>query len=1029
MAFDDWVADEIAATPMPVVDLSQSSIPQPPNDGTVVQYDLLARRFVTLGPAPDPAAAPSMGLEGVGETDRLIPDEDLRNFSSPLVLVNDPAPWPFRANCKLVFHFPGEPSTRTHHCSATLVDSRHAVTAGHCIYDTNEHRWFDQARIIPAFNNINPGGSVVGDPFDTATYPYGFADGTFAVTFQCWTGGPNNNPPPANYDCDVAIIRLDRPVGALTGWYGWGPRGGCDFFQQTSFTNRSYPADTPYTGRRMFERSGTFDSCESSLFGWWGNNIIFNSRSWGGQSGSSTVAVVNGERRVYSILSFTNLTTQLTGAVAIDVPTSNYWADFIAAATPATPDRIPLNVRAAPTQVAGRDVFNLDFLVHNYASVASSGACEFEVYLSSDRTISAGDTRLGIGTFDSAMGPKNSLRVNVVAGFLPIPPQTAAGNYYLGIVLTTPDARSDNNTVHVVDVAPIQVLEIGACCQPDGHCLAEMTNPACQAAGGAYHGNGTVCTPNPCPGVQGACCSFSGVCSLTTEIGCQGSGIYIGDFTTCAGVGQCPNTGACCSPGGTCRIASISDCVLPCEYYGNLTTCTSGICDVPPIVNCCFYFEHVCAFMTRPACVDAGGESWDFDCGTFACWEKRDAEPAPPQSDRAPGVWCCLPNGSCTILNTFSCEVCRNGETYKTEFDCLDCAADPATGACCYGLGVCERLTSVQCDNASGVFLGAGVSCAGVDCASAIGACCAAGQSCALSTEEQCTAQAGTYLGDGVDCGDCPAPEPTGACCQANAQCNLLTAVQCAALAAAYLGDGVSCSPYPCPALRGACCLLSGACILASASDCGDVGGGYHGDNSACEPETCPPIHSGACCTASGVCAVLSTFDCFLQFGDYQGDDTTCTPHPCSPPATGACCLAEGVCEVRSMLDCQGTTSLFLGDGTTCEAGVCDLPTGACCAADQSCSVRTRVECEGGGGRYDGDKTECGASTCGAGRGDMNCDGFITVSDIGGFVLALTNPAGYAVQYPNCYRINADINADGQVSVSDIGGFIALLVQ
>ncbi|MDX2197475.1 MAG: Ig-like domain-containing protein [Phycisphaerae bacterium] len=59
--------------------------------------------------------------------------------------------------------------------------------------------------------------------------------------------------------------------------------------------------------------------------------------------------------------------------------------------------------------------------------------------------------------------------------------------------------------------------------------------------------------------------------------------------------------------------------------------------------------------------------------------------------------------------------------------------------------------------------------------------------------------------------------------------------------------------------------------------------------------------------------------------------------------------------------------------------------------------------------------------------GDMNCDGFVTVGDISGFVLALTDPAGYAAAYPSCDIMNADVNEDGFVSVGDIGPFVLLL--
>jgi hypothetical protein len=59
--------------------------------------------------------------------------------------------------------------------------------------------------------------------------------------------------------------------------------------------------------------------------------------------------------------------------------------------------------------------------------------------------------------------------------------------------------------------------------------------------------------------------------------------------------------------------------------------------------------------------------------------------------------------------------------------------------------------------------------------------------------------------------------------------------------------------------------------------------------------------------------------------------------------------------------------------------------------------------------------------------GDMNCDGVVTVSDVGPFVLAVTNPAGYAAQFPACPILNGDINGDGFVTVADIGGFVALV--
>jgi hypothetical protein len=59
--------------------------------------------------------------------------------------------------------------------------------------------------------------------------------------------------------------------------------------------------------------------------------------------------------------------------------------------------------------------------------------------------------------------------------------------------------------------------------------------------------------------------------------------------------------------------------------------------------------------------------------------------------------------------------------------------------------------------------------------------------------------------------------------------------------------------------------------------------------------------------------------------------------------------------------------------------------------------------------------------------GDLNCDGAINAFDIDPFVLALTDPAGYAEEYPDCDYMLADINGDGVVNAFDIDPFVALL--
>jgi len=82
---------------------------------------------------------------------------------------------------------------------------------------------------------------------------------------------------------------------------------------------------------------------------------------------------------------------------------------------------------------------------------------------------------------------------------------------------------------------------------------------------------------------------------------------------------------------------------------------------------------------------------------------------------------------------------------------------------------------------------------------------------------------------------------------------------------------------------------------------------------------------------------------------------------------------------------------------------------------------------------WDGDgsggaRVDMGADEFGSYRfGDLNCDAKLNNFDIDPFVLALTNPAGYAQKFPDCDRMLGDINADGSLNNFDIDPFVKVL--
>jgi hypothetical protein len=246
-------------------------------------------------------------------------------------------------------------------------------------------------------------------------------------------------------------------------------------------------------------------------------------------------------------------------------------------------------------------------------------------------------------------------------------------------------------------------------------------------------------------------------------------------------------------------------------------------------------------------------------------------------------------------------------------------------------------------------------------------------------------------------------------------------------------------TPLNCTPGSGACCLTTGACDIRLASDCAALGGLYQGDGTTCTGVSCPQP-TGACCFPStGGCLNLQMNDCTAAGGIYGGNGTACATFVCFPE--GACCLPNGTCTGPvTPAQCQDQGGVFQGNATSCGSVTCPQPTGACCfPSTGGCLNLTETNCVVAGGAWKGAGTNCSqagvcaASTCGD-CADTNCDGTISVSDIGPFVAAVTGgEAGWAATFdgdPPCdYLCANDMNNDNAVSVGDIGAFVSRIAN
>ena len=145
--------------------------------------------------------------------------------------------YPWSAQCKIYMTI----KNVRYQGSATLIDMKCAITAGHCVHGGKNSSWATNVVVHPRWD---------GDADQ-----YGSANGIQLLT---WTGWSNNS----DFNHDMGAIRLDRPVGYLTGWLGYGYNTSNNFYKTTTFNVAGYPAEGGYAGQphALYYGYGTFDN-------------------------------------------------------------------------------------------------------------------------------------------------------------------------------------------------------------------------------------------------------------------------------------------------------------------------------------------------------------------------------------------------------------------------------------------------------------------------------------------------------------------------------------------------------------------------------------------------------------------------------------------------------------------------------------------------------------------------------------------------------------------------------------------------
>jgi hypothetical protein len=369
----------------------------------------------------------------------------------------------------------------------------------------------------------------------------------------------------------------------------------------------------------------------------------------------------------------------------------------------------------------------------------------------------------------------------------------------------------------------------------------------CFGAGYTFNGAGTTCGGVTCA-AAGACCLPNSTCISTDPVACQSqAGIYWGNGVACGSVACAPalsTTYVSNNNGGTTSTMFMDVTVNPATNPAGLRVTSLDLNMAPETPNPFQVPFSLDIYITAPGGSYLGNETnpnaWTLvshGTGTTAgrflpsrCEVQdfllppgtsglaiRHLDVGPAYSNTtAPVVYSnsdlSVSTGEHMFSNPtpFIASSSVTGRVWGGTFHYGGSSATVA-GACCMQDGTCQSNLFTACQNANGVFHGAGTVCAQVTCTQP-GACCNSNGTCSIVQQSLCFAQGGTYNGAPTcAAANCPT---LGACCSYNGTCSITLSTACYGTWQAAASCATVTCALPPPVVYSNCNLATGATTL-----------------------------------------------------------------------------------------------------------------------------------------------------------------------------------------------------------------------